>query len=66
MGDQEVQVDCIVKLGGRAVTCKEKHETSNIDAIKQAADIFRDLDRSNTNTGKYIVVHGAGWVYKKH
>ena len=55
----ELNVECIVKLGGRAVTLKEKHETANTDAITAAADLFQDF---HDLAGKYIVVHGAGWV----
>ncbi|XP_072047685.1 uncharacterized protein [Amphiura filiformis] len=49
------QVECIVKLGGRAITHKERHETANTEAIQSAGALFCD-----TGIGKFIAVHGAG------
>lgn len=58
------QLECIVKLGGRAVTFKEQFETANIDAINTAARMFAQGAEFDTGVGdhgcKFIVVHGAG------
>ncbi|XP_070565589.1 uncharacterized protein [Ptychodera flava] len=47
-------VDCIVKLGGSAITNKNSFESCKKEAIHHAAQIIAQLN------GKCVVVHGAG------
>ncbi|XP_033127248.1 isopentenyl phosphate kinase-like [Anneissia japonica] len=50
----DLEIDCIIKLGGSAVTFKEKFETPNMEAIRQAAILIAKIKK------KCIIVHGAG------
>ncbi|XP_077994981.1 uncharacterized protein LOC144448579 [Glandiceps talaboti] len=47
-------VQCIIKLGGSAITKKDSFETIDAEAIKHAAKIVEEV------RGRCIVVHGAG------
>ncbi|XP_078669629.1 uncharacterized protein LOC144910412 isoform X1 [Branchiostoma floridae x Branchiostoma belcheri] len=54
MAETGTGLECIVKLGGSAVTDKNTLETPRLDAIRAAADIISQV------RGRCIVVHGAG------
>ncbi|XP_035672506.1 isopentenyl phosphate kinase-like [Branchiostoma floridae] len=54
MAEADASLECIVKLGGSAVTDKSTLETPRLDAIRAAADIISQV------RGRCIVVHGAG------
>ena len=47
-------IDVIIKLGGCAITHKNKFESANADAIEAAAKIVKEVQ------GRCVIVHGAG------
>ena len=55
-----IKLDFICKLGGSAITAKEKLETIDIEAI---TTISKLLNFARIKGKQYIVVHGAGLVF---
>ncbi|KAJ8024190.1 Isopentenyl phosphate kinase [Holothuria leucospilota] len=49
-----MEVECIIKLGGSAITKKDEFETVNRSTWPSALSTFRHIK------GRYIIVHGAG------
>ncbi|XP_022090268.1 uncharacterized protein LOC110979072 isoform X2 [Acanthaster planci] len=52
-----MRVECIIKLGGSAVTAKGVLETEKLDEIRKFAEFLR---LQITDDRRFIVVHGAG------
>jgi len=50
-------IDCIIKIGGSAITNKDKFETLNDDVLDQVTSMISDLHKAGI---KMIVIHGAG------
>lgn len=53
-------VDCIIKLGGSALTCKNQLETLKAESLQRAAAIVQKFCAAAAGEGRCIVVHGAG------
>ena len=54
MAQQHLQLDCIIKFGGSAITCKEQFEVANMEAIDTAVNQIQRMK------GNCIIIHGAG------
>lgn len=50
----EQKIECIIKVGGSAITNKTELETANPENIVKTAELLSRLK------GKCILVHGAG------
>lgn len=50
--------DCVLKLGGSALTHKGRRESARDGALRSAAGLVRELCAAGA--GRCIVVHGAG------
>ena len=51
------KLDLIIKLGGAAITEKDRLETAKLDEIKTAAKLVKRLNDNNVSC---VIVHGAG------
>lgn len=56
-------IDCIIKLGGAAITVKDQIETLQPDTIAAVADL---ISRLRTFGKSVIIVHGAGSFGHQH
>jgi isopentenyl phosphate kinase len=52
-----LQVDCIIKFGGAAITSKNQFETLNEQVLEKVADQVLQMYTDNL---RFIIVHGAG------
>lgn len=57
-----MNIDVVLKLGGSAITVKDKLETLKEDELRHACSIVQSLIRLGKSV---IVVHGAGYVHLK-
>lgn len=58
-------IDCVVKLGGSALTSKARFETLNADVLRQTAGTIGRLMRS-PSAPALLIVHGAGSFGHQH
>lgn len=58
MKDEKIDIKCIIKLGGSAITHKDKFEALNDEALQSTVRQIHHLYSKISN--RFVIVHGAG------
>lgn len=62
---EQPRLDCVVKLGGSALTSKAQFETLNADVLRRTAATIGKLARSPSGPA-LLIIHGAGSFGHQH